>query len=450
MSTVTRRGRGLALLLAGLAVTTTAVIVAGQGGTGSPPAVAATAPVAAGSGAPTTGSAPVVGLGTQIAQAQALLVRRPDDWQVWAQLGLEYVQQAKITVDSSFYPRAQTALATSLTLQPSGNYLALAGQGALAAARHDFTAALAKTQEAAAIDPANAVIFGAMADALTQLGRYAEAETAVDTMLHLHPGTPAFARKSYALELRGDLVGARAAMEAALAAAGTPSDRAFAHYYLGELDFTAGDPATALTQYSQGLAAAPTDVACREGSARAEAALGRTDDAVAHYAALVARVPVPGYVLEYGDLLSSLGRTTDAADQYATFTAEVALFTANGVTADLEPALYYADHGDPAAAVRFGVGGLATRPFLEVQDAAGWALHRAGRDAEALPYLDAALATGVHSALFLFHRGMVESALGRRDQARTDLTAALAQNPYFSPLQAPEARTELARLAAGA
>ena len=442
----TRRGRGLALLLAGLAVTTTAVMVAGQGGDGSPAAGAATVSASVATPSP----ASVVGLGTQIAQAQALLVRRPDDWQVWAQLGLEYVQQAKITVDSTFYPRAETALATSLTLQPTGNYLALAGQGALAAARHDFTTALARTQAAAAIDPANAVIFGAMADALTQLGRYAEAETAVDTMLHLHPGTPAFARKSYALELRGDLVGARAAMEAALAAAGTPSDRAFAHYYLGELDFTAGDPGTALDQYRQGLEAAPTDVACLEGSAKAEAALGRTDDAVAHYATLVGRVPVPGYVLEFGDLLTSLGRTTEAQDQYSTFTAEVALFTANGVTADLEPALYYADHGDPAAAVRYGVGGLATRPFLEVQDAAGWALHRAGRDAEALPYLDAALATGVHSALFLFHRGMVESALHHRDEAGADLRAALALNPYFSPLQVPQARAELVRLAAGA
>jgi hypothetical protein len=41
---------------------------------------------------------------------------------------------------------------------------------------------------------------------------------------------------------------------------------------------------------------------------------------------------------------------------------------------------------------------------------------------------------------------MVENSLGRRDAARTDLTAALVINPYFSPRLVPIARATLTTL----
>jgi len=43
---------------------------------------------------------------------------------------------------------------------------------------------------------------------------------------------------------------------------------------------------------------------------------------------------------------------------------------------------------------------------------------------------------------------MIELSLGHRGDARRDLTAALALNPHFSPLDAPAARMALNRLAA--
>jgi hypothetical protein len=64
-----------------------------------------------------------------------------------------------------------------------------------------------------------------------------------------------------------------------------------------------------------------------------------------------------------------------------------------------------------------------------------WALHKNGRDAEALDYAREATSTGMRNALFSFHRGMIEAALGQNNAARTDLTGALAVNPHFNPLQ---------------
>jgi Flp pilus assembly protein TadD len=81
-----------------------------------------------------------------------------------------------------------------------------------------------------------------------------------------------------------------------------------------------------------------------------------------------------------------------------------------------------------------------------VADALAWQLHAAGRDREALVHADEALRLGTRNALFHFHRAMIESALGRRDAARADFQSALAINPHFSVIHAPEAVEHLAAL----
>ena len=62
--------------------------------------------------------------------------------------------------------------------------------------------------------------------------------------------------------------------------------------------------------------------------------------------------------------------------------------------------------------------GIATRPFLVMQDAYAWALHVNGRDAEALPASARALQTGMRNASFHYHAGMIKLSLGDRAGAR--------------------------------
>ncbi len=228
--------------------------------------------------------------------------------------------------------------------------------------------------------------------------------------------------------------------------AGTPADTAFADYYLGELARNAGDPSKALTYYTAGLKVDPSYAALLEGKAKAEAALGMQAAAIADYTAVVGRVPQPQYVIEFGEYLQSLGRSAEAKQQYATFGVENKLFQTNGVLLDSDPTLYYADHGEPAKALEYGKAGIRIRPFLEMDDAYAWALHANGRDGQALAWSDKALATGMKNALFHFHRGMIEKALGQRRSAAADLRAALRINPQFSPLQAPVAQRALREL----
>ncbi|MEV4561585.1 tetratricopeptide repeat protein [Kitasatospora sp. NPDC049285] len=389
------------------------------------------------------------GLAADIRGLQEHLKATPGDALAMASLGLAYVQQARITADPSSYPKAQEVLDRSLAADPQENFTAMAGLAALADARHDFTTALDWSRKAIAVNPDNSTLYGTLADACTQLGRYSEAFDAVQRMVDLKPGTPSLARVSYTWELRGDTAAATSNMQRALDDANTAADRAFALYHLSLLALDTGDPKTALARAESGMRTAPGTASLLEAKGRAEAALGESAAAVTDLQRATAQVPQPEYVLELGELLQSLGRTDEAQQQYLVLRGEQKLLTDNGVALDADAALFEADHGDPHTAVTLAEQGLRTRPFLDTHDAYAWALHAAGRDTEALEQSDQALALGTRNALFHYHRGMILRTLGRSTEARTELGTALATNPAFHPLHAPAARTALAELATG-
>ncbi|MFJ4921668.1 tetratricopeptide repeat protein [Streptomyces sp. NPDC088725] len=397
-------------------------------------------------GAHATGADP---LSTGITALQAHLRQTPTDAVALGTLGLNYVQQAKSTADPTYYPKAEAVLKRSLAVEPADNFTAMGGMAALEAGRHRFGQARDWARRALAVNPYNSSLYGTLADAYTQLGRYSEAADAVQRMVDLKPGTPSLARASYVAELRGDTATARTDMRRALQDAGGPADQAFARYYLSELAFNSGDPAAALTEADAGLRAAPSYTALLQARARAEAALGKTDAAVTDLTRAVERVPLPEYVLQLGELYQSLGRTWEADQQYQIFRAEQELFTRNGVTPDADAALFEADHGSPVKALVIARRGIKSRPFLDSHDALAWALHVNGHDREALAESDRALALGTRNALFHYHRAMIHRALGDTASAHRDLTRALALNPRFSPLHAPKARAALTAVARG-
>ena len=382
-----------------------------------------------------------------ISSLQSRLESVPDDSASWATLGLAYVQQAKVTIDPSYYPKADGALARSLEIDSADNFLAYAGLSALASARHDFSAARDFAEHGLKINDFSAILHGALSDAQLQLGDYDAAFASVQRMIDLSPDTASLARASYTWELRGDIARARTLMQRALDDAPDAADRAFALVHLGTLSLDQGDANTALASFRDALVASPTDVAALAGKARAEAAIGQTETAIDDYATLVARAPEPGYVVEFARLLESAGRTDDAAAQYDVFAATQQLFTANGVEADSAAVLVDAERcDDPARVVAEAEAALERRPFLDMYDAYAWALHCAGRNDEAMQAIRSAMELGTPNARYHFHAGMIALSLGDDVVAMRELNTALAINPEFDPLSAPVARAALLEL----
>ncbi|MDI2127913.1 tetratricopeptide repeat protein [Yinghuangia seranimata] len=384
------------------------VLVARHGDGGSP-ARAAAVPLAAPDATSGRGSLEAV-----IAAAQARLRTRPDDADTLAALGTAYVEQARSTGDPAYYPRAEEALTRALAHAPQGSAAyapALVGMAALANARHDFGAARGFADRAAQAAPYNAAVYGTLGDALTQLGAAHEATAAIQRMLDLRPSVASFTRASYDLELRGATDDARTALERALEIAATPDETAYCRRYLGELARRAGDPGGALAHFDAGLAAAPGNPALRAGRAAALAALGRRDEALTEYAAATAALPLPQFLVEYGELLDAAGRPDAARAQFDLVAASFRLLEANGASDDLARAQFEADHGDPAEALRRAQAEWGRRQAVFVADALAWALHRNGRDAEALTYAERAVAGGWHDPLPLGHLRDIKAAL---------------------------------------
>ena len=390
---------------------------------------------------------PVDPLAKALATLQETLRREPTNDQAWAQLGQAYLQQARLTADPSYYGKAATALATSLRLAPRGNTAALVGQATLESGQHEFSKALALANQAISLNPFSASAYAIKTDALTELGQYDQARTAAQKLLDLRPGVDSFARASYQYELRGQVTQARFAMKAAADGTIVPADKAFAHHYLGELAFSHGDTAAALREDETALASDPNYVPAIAGRARTLAAMGQIPAALAGYRDAVQRQPQPAYVVALAELLESDGQHAAATNEYLVVRATEQLFAAQGANVDLELALFEADHGTAAEALRYAASAYAARPAsIFVQDAYAWALHRAGRDAEALPIARRSLSLGYESASLRYHVATIEASLGDRVAARRNLTAALALCPQFNPLQAPAARRLLATL----
>ncbi|MFD7703044.1 tetratricopeptide repeat protein [Streptomyces caelestis] len=446
-SAAARRSRGARLTLCAglLAVAMTAGAVAVEDGRD-------------GGRAGATGAAPVVAagalaggdLGAGIRSLQAHLRSQPRDFGSWATLGTAYVEQARTQGDPSRYPQAERALERSLALAP-GNEQALAGRAALAAARHDFTGALAYADRALEQNPYSERALCSRIDALVELGRYEEAAGAAATADRRRPGVPVFTRYAYVRELRGDVRTARQVLRRALDSASSPADVAYVATALGQLAWNQGEYEAALTHYARALAADDGHLPALEGRARAQAAGGDRAGAVKTLEQVVVRAPLPGPLVALGELYEERGADGDRAkarDQYALVDAWTALARAGGVDADLDTALAAADHGDAGEALRAARAEWDRRHSVHTADALAWALHVNGRDEEALPYARRATATGYRNAAFLYHRGVIEKATGHDRAARGSLTAALELNPGFSPPGARAARAALKELGA--
>ncbi len=426
-------------------------IGAGIGLDGSTDRGSAVPPSAAAPGADSL-LAPVVGgsLERTIENLQARLRTLPADWRSFASLGLAYVQQARLSGDPSYYPKAEGVLQTSIDLHGQDNFEAMVGMAALSAARHDFTDALTWGRRARTINPYNGNVYGVIGDAQVELGRYEDAFRTFQRMVDTLPGVASYARVSYARELKGDVAGAIAAMEAARDIAGTPADAAWASYQLGELHFGQGNLAAARAAFRRGIELDADFVPPFAGLAKIAWARGDLDRAVAGYADVVGRYPLPDYVIALGDLYEATGRPEEAGQQYALVHVEERLFRSNGVNVDLELALFDADHGDPRAALRAAREEWARRQSVHVADAYAWALYANGRHEEAAAMSRRAMALGYRNALFAFHAGMIQLGLGHRAETRRFLSEALAINPYFSIRWTPIAAERLERLGGAA
>ena len=379
----------------------------------------------------------------------ARVAEDPDDGEAQLQLGLALLQRIRETTDPSIYPAAEAALQAARRLRPD-DPLPLVGLGGILLGKHDFAEALQIGQAAAALDPSSSGAGAVVVDALIELGRYDEAFAAADDLVSAAPDLASLARLSYTRELRGDLEGALAAMEDAASSPGlAPENTAFALAQVGQLHRLTGHPDAARAAYERALALVPDHAPSIAGLGRLAVGDGDLVAALGYFDRASAVLPLPEYVIALGETHEATGDANAALALYDLARAQIALFQASGVAIDLELALFEADHGDPARALDLAQAAYDATPTIRAADALAWALHRAGRDAEAWDHSTQALRLGSRDPLLRYHAGAIAAALGRNGLAKEHLGIALAADPGFSPTGAAEARSLLEALPPG-
>ncbi|MFC8388887.1 MULTISPECIES: tetratricopeptide repeat protein [unclassified Streptomyces] len=376
--------------------------------------------------------------------------KHPGDAEAWAVLGAARVEQGLRLADPAYWPRAEKALRTSLKVRAKGNAPALRGLAALANARRDFAEARKWGEAARKLEPKQWTTYPLLIEASAGLGDDEETGKLLERLKELRSGPAVMARAAAVYRDRGWREDAAAKLADAASAAGEPAERAAYLERAGQLAWERGDRQDALRHFQEAVRVDPDQRAAQAGQGRALAALGRTTEALSAYRAALAKRPRPEYALELGELYESLGLKQAAGVQYGVLRERVRVAAAHGGDESLVLGRFEADHGDASDAVRRLREVWERQPSTEVADALGWALHRAGEHEEALPFAvratEGTKGGGVRSALYVFHRGMIERSLERYGSARRHLKEALRINPWFSPLRVRQAQGALARL----
>jgi tetratricopeptide (TPR) repeat protein len=336
--------------------------------------------------------------------AQEHLRRVPGDWTSWAELGLAYVERARVTADPAWYRQAEGALATSAKLRP-GNVEALVGMGALANARHEFAQARDLARQAIKTDSYSSAAWGVLADAYTQLGKASEATDAVQKMLDLRPGLSAYSRAAYDLEQHGRVAEARDVWNLVIVDTHSPADVAYVQVQLGDLAWHTGDRTTARDHYNHALAADPASLPARAG-------LARVSGDLALWGQITAAFPSPSLLIEYATQLRSFGHSSSASDQLDLAAAALALFGQSGGQDDLGLAELAIARGSYKDAVAFAQREYARRQHADVTAVLAWALYLSGDARSALPLARQSVALGTQNAVARLHLRIITEELG--------------------------------------
>lgn len=376
-----------------------------------------------------------------IQQLQTRLQSNPENADLYAELGLAYLQRVRENNDPNLYLQAELALTESLQ-RNTQQQNALLGQGLLALARHDFGAALEWGKQLQALNPYKAEALGVMVDAYVELGQYEQAVATAQAMVDLRPNLASYTRVSYLRELHGNVEGAIMAMEQAVQA-GVPGqeETLWTLVQLGNLHFNRGDWERAQKVYEEALFAQEDYVYALAGIAKVQAARGEYEQAIVIYESLVNRLPVVEFVVALGELYEVTDKLAEAEKQYELVGVIQQLNESAGMNVDLELALFNADHQiNPTQTVQQAQAAYERRPSVHAADVLAWALYQNGEYATAWERSQEALRLGTQDGLMYYHAGMIAHALGNIPTAIQHLQQALTINPAFSIRYAPHAQ----------
>lgn len=254
----------------------------------------------------------------------AALRQDPSKLEAYLKLAEVFIQEARITGEHPhYYPAALQVLEPVVkNLETVENpdiqqkdllFRALSHVASVQLSLHDFGAAKTTAEQAVAINPYNAFIYGCLVDANVELGNYSRAVEYCDKMVSTRPDLRSYSRVSYLREIYGDVPGAIEAMDMAVKA-GYPGyeQTEWARLQLGHLYERYGKLQDAENQYRMCLAVRDNYPFALAGLAGLEEKRGKHREAEVLLKQAAAIIPEVGFYIDLAKIYQKTGRTAEA------------------------------------------------------------------------------------------------------------------------------------------
>jgi len=181
--------------------------------------------------------------------------------------------------------------------------------------------------------------------------------------------------------------------------------------------------------------------------AQTAAAQGDWKGAISNMKNAQAATPLPDYAAALYDYYTSSGDTKSAEQQKEMIFVMDQIGQATKEKANRNISLIYSDHDwNPVRALELAKNELEVRADIYTCDALAWALYKNKDYSAADDAMKKALKFRTPEPGFYYHAGLIDSALGRKDEAREMLKKALELNPHFDARQAELAGRALKEL----
>ncbi len=253
----------------------------------------------------------------KIAELKQKIAKKPEDTKLRLQAATIFIAEQRITGEHHFYYTAiEKILNGVLSLDPN-NFEATVYKASLKMSQHQFADAKKLAEEARAINPNNAYVYGILVDANVELGNYAEAVAVSDKMQTIKPSLESYSRASYLREIYGDNNGAIEAMKLAVIA-GLPGSepQCWSRNILGDLYYNAGKMKEAEDAYTENLAMRPSYAPSMAGLAKIETDKKNYTKALALLDSATSIMQNNSFGEQKGDVYLAMGDTKKAAEQY--------------------------------------------------------------------------------------------------------------------------------------
>jgi tetratricopeptide (TPR) repeat protein len=346
----------------------------------------------------------------KVDELKAKLNVEPKDIKTRLQLATIFIAEQRITGEHHYYYTAiEKILDGILSIEPK-NFDATVYKASLKMSLHQFAEAKKLAEDARAINPNNAYVYGILVDANVELGNYEEAVAMSDKMQALKPSLEAYSRASYLREIYGDYPGSIEAMKLAVKA-GLPGSepQCWSRNTLGELYLNTNQLDLAESAFAENLILRPSYAPSMAGLAKVETQKKNYTRALALLDSAFSIMPQTSFEEQKAEVYTAMGDTEKANAKILELQTTL-IKDANSAqhSVSLELAKSFEKNNKWDSAQKYASLEYAIRPKnIDVANEMAWISYKQNDIAKAKEYLKTATSTGSKNPELLKRTAMI-------------------------------------------